>query len=187
MSTYKDRMAQKKRKTALFVPAEPYDEKYMLLAVEQAKQAERLGEVPVGAIVVYDGRVISSAHNRCESAKSALFHAEVEAIRNACSAIGGWRLDRCTLYVTLEPCPMCAGAIINSHLGRVVYGAKDPAAGAFGSVVDLADYPLGYKPKLTCGVLADQCSEILRSFFSEVRTCAKTDNIKGKGDINEKN
>lgn len=82
---------------------------------------------------------------------------------------------------------MCAGAIINSHLGRVVYGAKDPAAGAFGSVVDLADYPLGYKPKLTRGVLADQCSEILRSFFSEVRTCAKTDNIKGKGDINEKN
>ena len=186
MSTYKERIAQKKRRKPLFMPAEPYDEKYMRLAIEQAEKAARLGEVPVGAVIVHNRAVISSAHNRCEAGKSAFLHAEIEAMRTACENLGGWRLDRCTLYVTLEPCPMCAGAIINSHVGRVVYGTKDPAAGAFGSVINLADYPLGYKPKLTCGVLGDRCAEVLQDFFSEIRACIKTDCIKGKGDLNEK-
>lgn len=185
MSTYRERMAQKKQKK-IFTPAEPYDEKYMLLAIDKAKQAARLGEVPVGAVIVYGGKVISSAYNRCENGKNALLHAELEAIREACRSLGGWRLDRCTLYVTLEPCPMCAGAIINSHLGRVVYGAKDPEAGAFGTVVNLADYPLGYKPALTEGVLGDCCSEILRDFFREIRAGRKRSALKEEGIFNEK-
>lgn len=155
------------------LPPTAEDEQYMRLALEEAKAAADIGEIPVGAVVVCGGRVIASAHNERENGGSALCHAEHEAIRLACEALGGWRLGGCTLYVTLEPCPMCAGAAINARIPRIVYGAKDPAAGAFGSVINLNEYPLGYKPKLTRGVLEEECAALLRDFFARVRRSKK--------------
>ena len=144
------------------------DEKYMLLAIEQAKLAEREDEVPVGAIIVRNGEVVSSAYNTREYGKNALYHAEIKAIDEACKRLGGWRLVGCTMYVTLEPCPMCAGAIVNSRIERVVYGAPDNKAGAFGTMLNLTDYPL-YKPQIVGGVLKDTCSQMLTDFFKNKR------------------
>lgn len=144
------------------------DEKYMLLAIEQAKLAEREDEVPVGAIIVRNGEVVSSAYNTREYGKNALYHAEIKAIDEACKKLGGWRLVGCTMYVTLEPCPMCAGAIVNSRIERVVYGAPDNKAGAFGTMLNLTDYPL-YKPQIVGGVLKDTCSQMLTDFFKNKR------------------
>ena len=124
------------------------------------------GEVPVGAVIVKDGQVISSAHNNRERTKDATGHAELIAIRDACKALGGWHLEKCTLYVTLEPCPMCMGAIVNSRLGKVVYGAKDAKAGACGSVLDMRFYPLNHKPIVEGGVCDKACSELLSEFFA---------------------
>ena len=144
------------------------DEKYMLLALEEAKKAEKEDEVPVGAVIVRNGEVVSCAYNTREYGKNALYHAEIKAIDEACKRLGGWRLVGCTMYVTLEPCPMCAGAIINARVERVVYGAPDHKAGAFGTMLNLTDFPL-FKPEITKGVLAESCSKILTEFFKKKR------------------
>jgi tRNA(adenine34) deaminase len=144
------------------------DEKYMAEALREAEIARDLDEVPVGAIIVRNGEIISRAHNTRERDKNALYHAEIKAIDEACKKLGGWRLVGCTLYVTLEPCPMCAGAIINARVERVVYGAPDHKAGAFGTMINLTDYPL-FKPELVGGVLKEECSQILSEFFKNKR------------------
>lgn len=144
------------------------DEIFMRLALDEAQKAREEDEVPVGAIIVRDGKVIASAYNTREYGKNALYHAEIKAIDAACKFLGGWRLVGCTMYVTLEPCPMCAGAIINARVERVVYGAPDHKAGAFGTMLNLTDYPL-FKPQITSGVLADECASILTAFFKKKR------------------
>ena len=145
------------------------DELYMALALREAEKAARIGETPIGAVIVCDGKVISRAHNARETDKNALYHAEIRAIYRACRALGGWRLHRATLYVTLEPCPMCAGAIVNARVARVVCGAKDPRAGAFGSVLQLNNYPLNHKPQLDFGVCEAECRELMTAFFASLR------------------
>ena len=144
------------------------DEKYMLLAIDEAKKAENEDEVPVGAIIVRNGEVIASAYNTREYGKNALYHAEIKAIDEACKKLGGWRLVGCTMYVTLEPCPMCAGAIINARVERVVYGAPDHKAGAFGTMINLTDYPL-FKPQIVSSILKDECAKMLSDFFKKKR------------------
>lgn len=134
-----------------------------------ADEAAAEGEVPVGAVIVRDGEVIATGRNRREVGKNALCHAEIEAIAGACKALGGWRLIGCTLVVTLEPCPMCAGAIINSRIERVVYGAADPKAGSCGSVVNLFELPYNHRPELIGGVMQQQCASALSSFFRNLR------------------
>ena len=156
------------------------DEEYMRLALDEAGYAAALDEVPVGAVVVRRGEIIAKAHNTRETGKCALDHAELLAIRDACRAAGGWRLNDTTLYVTLEPGPMCAGAILNARIDRVVIGARDPRAGAFGSLFNLNDLPLNHKTDVTAGVLADESAELLSSFFKKKRT-AQAD----KGDRTE--
>lgn len=147
---------------------------YMALALEEAREAARLGEVPVGAVAVWDdGRIVGRAHNRRETGKNALLHGELEAIRQACETLGGWRLHKCTLYVTLEPCPMCAGAIVNARIKRLVFGARDPKAGCFGSVCDFNELPFNHKPSVVSGVCADECSQILSNFFERLRLSRK--------------
>lgn len=136
----------------------------MQKALELAKMAAEQDEVPVGALIVRNGEIIASAYNTREKDKNALYHAEIKAIDEACRALGGWRLVGCTMYVTLEPCPMCAGAIVNSRIEKVVYGAHDNKAGAFGTMINLTDYPL-FKPEIISGVLKDECSKILSDFF----------------------
>ncbi len=142
---------------------------FMNEAIAEAELAAAADEVPVGAVVVRDGKIIARAHNTRESDKNALRHAETAAIDAACRALGGWRLPGCTLYVTMEPCPMCAGAVVNSRIERVVFGAYDRRAGAFGSVLNLKDYPLNHKPELTGGVCEEQCVALLRDFFKKKR------------------
>ncbi len=141
----------------------------MKLALEEARAAARLGEVPVGAVVVRGGEVLAAAHNLREQNHMATAHAELLAIEEACRRLGSWRLADCTLYVTLEPCPMCAGAIINSRLQRVVYGAADSRAGCCGSVANFFHMPFNHTPALTTGVLQQQCAQLLQSFFEEKR------------------
>ena len=145
------------------------DSEYMKIALEEAKKAYEKGEVPIGAVIVCDGQIISKAHNTRESEKNALHHAELKAINDACDTLGGWRLHKCDLYVTLEPCVMCAGAIVNSRIKRVVFGAKDGRFGAFGSVVDLNEIPLNHKPEISCGCLEEECRKLLSDFFAELR------------------
>lgn len=149
------------------------DEEFMKQALVLAQQAADEGEVPVGAVVVRDGEVIGQGRNRREFGKNALAHAEIEAIDMACKALGGWRLSGCDLYVTLEPCPMCAGAIINARIDRVIQGAVDPKAGSCGSVVDLFSLPYNHRPQLVRGVLEQECREMLRSFFQSLRRARK--------------
>lgn len=144
------------------------DIKFMKEAIALAKQAEALDEVPVGAVIVRNGEIISRAFNTRERDKNALCHAEIKAINEACRLLGGWRLVGCTLYVTLEPCPMCAGAIVNSRIERVVFGAPDMKAGCFGTMLNLNDYPL-FKPEITGGLLKDECAELLSAFFKKKR------------------
>lgn len=145
------------------------DRAWMRLALEEAKAAAALGEVPVGALVVRSGELIAKAHNRRETGKSALAHAECLAIDEACKTLGGWRLHECELYVTLEPCPMCAGAIINSRLLRVVYGARDPKAGCCGSVTDLFALPFNHHPAVENGLRAEEAQALLQAFFLRLR------------------
>ena len=142
---------------------------YMQIALDEAKKAAMIGEVPVGAVIVKDGEIIASAHNLRETSGDATAHAEVLAIRGACDALGGWHLDKCTLYVTLEPCPMCMGAIVNSRIGKVVFGAKDAKAGACGSVIDLRSYPLNHKPQVESGFMSEESLALLSDFFKEKR------------------
>ena len=145
------------------------DEKYMNIALDEAKKAFDEGEVPVGAVIVKGGEIIAVAHNNREATNDATGHAETLAIRKACEDIGSWRLEDCELYVTLEPCPMCMGAIINSRIKRVVYGAKDAKAGACGSLVNLTSYPFNHKPLIDHEVMADECAQILSDFFYSKR------------------
>lgn len=145
------------------------DEYFMRKALELAKESALEGEVPVGAVVVKDGEIVGTGRNRREIGKNALYHAELEAIDNACKRLGGWRLWQCDLFVTLEPCPMCAGAIINSRIKKVVFGARDSKAGSFGSVANFNELPYNHKPEIISGVLENECSEILSLFFAELR------------------
>ena len=156
------------------------DEDYMREALALAKKAFEMGEVPVGAVAVWDGKIVGRGMNRRETDKNALHHAEVEAIDEACRSLIGWRLWKCDLYVTLEPCPMCAGAIINSRVRRLVFGAKDAKAGSCGSVVDMFALPYNHKPEVTAGVLEKECSELLTDFFEQLREKHKKEkeNIK---------
>ena len=142
---------------------------YMKEALALAAQAAQEGEVPVGCVIVRNGEIVGRGRNRRETGKSALAHAEIEAIDQACRSLGGWRLWDCTLYVTLEPCPMCAGAIINARIPRVVFGAKDPKCGACGSVCDLFSMAFNHRPEVTSGVEADACGALLQDFFSSLR------------------
>ena len=151
------------------------DEKFMREALALAQAAADEGEVPVGCVVVRGGEIVGRGRNRREGAKSALAHAEIEAIAEACRKLGGWRLWQCTLYVTLEPCPMCAGAIINARLPRVVYGAKEPTNGCCGSAVDLFMLPCSQKPELVPGVLEEECSAMLSAFFRRLREKRKAE------------
>lgn len=144
------------------------DEEFMSLAISEAEKARNEDEVPVGAIIVRNGEVIARAYNTREYGKNALYHAEIKAIDQACKVLGGWRLVGCTMYVTLEPCPMCAGAIINARIERVVYGAPDHKAGAFGTMINLTDYPL-FKPQITSGVMQEECAKMLSDFFKAKR------------------
>ncbi len=145
------------------------DEQYMALAIEQAKLAASLGEVPVGAVLVHQGEVIAAGYNRREIDKDPLAHAELLCIKQASQALGGWRIPDATLYVTLEPCPMCAGGILNARIDRVVYGAKDPKAGSLDSVTQLYQLPYNWKPQVTGGGLGEDCAELLRQFFAQLR------------------
>jgi len=145
------------------------DEHFMLEALSLAQAAAEEGEVPVGCVIVKDGQIVGRGRNRRETGKSALAHAEIEAIHDACQTLGGWRLWQCTLYVTLEPCPMCAGAIINARIPRVVYGASDPKAGSCGSVTDLFALPYNHKPQVECGLLEEACAQQLTGFFRSLR------------------
>ena len=145
------------------------DLKYMEMALSEARQAAQEGEIPVGAVIVKDGEVIAMAHNNREATGDATGHAELLAIRRACETLGGWHLEKCTLYVTLEPCPMCMGAIVNSRLGRVVFGAKDAKAGACGSVIDLRSYPLNHRPQVEHGFMKEECVAVLSEFFKNKR------------------
>ena len=145
------------------------NEVFMQNALDEAKRAASIGEVPVGAVIVKDGEVIASAHNLRETTGDATAHAEILVIREACKVLGGWHLDKCTLYVTLEPCPMCMGAIVNSRIGKVVFGAKDAKAGACGSVIDLRSYPLNHKPLVESGFMSEESLALLSGFFKEKR------------------
>lgn len=145
------------------------DLQMMTLAIEEAKKAGQLGEVPIGTVIAQNGQVIAVGHNLRETGKHALAHAEMIALDAACKALGGWRLPNCTLYVTLEPCPMCAGAIINSRIVRVVFGAFDLKAGSFGSLIDLSKVAYNHAPQLCGGVMEAECAALLRDFFRNLR------------------
>ncbi len=143
--------------------------RFMRAAIELANEADALGEVPVGAVIVKNGEIISRGMNRRETVGNALAHAEIEAIDGACQELGGWRLDGCELYVTLEPCPMCAGAIINARIDRVIYGAFDEKAGSAGSVFDMFELPYNHHPKVKSGAMCKECSRLLSNFFEKLR------------------
>ncbi|WP_294908359.1 nucleoside deaminase [uncultured Ruminococcus sp.] len=142
---------------------------FMLAAYEMAKQAYDDGEVPVGAVIVRENEIVAKGRNRREKAKNALLHAEIDAIDNACKALGGWRLWNCELYVTLEPCPMCAGAIINAHIPKVYFGAYDFKNGSCGTITNLFEMPYNFKPECVGGIMADECSALLKDFFKKLR------------------
>ena len=142
---------------------------FMDAAIKMARKAAVKDEVPIGTIIVRDGKIIAKAYNMRETRRDPLGHAELIAIRKAAKKLGGWRLSGCTLYVTLEPCPMCAGAIINARIDKVVFGAYDPKAGAFGSLYDLSEGKLNHKPYIIGGVQEDQCAALLKDFFRNKR------------------
>ena len=145
------------------------DIQYMDEALNLAREAAAEGEVPVGCVIVCKDRIVGRGRNRREQGRSALAHAEVEAIRQACETLGGWRLWDCTLYVTLEPCPMCAGAIINARIPKVYYGARDEAMGACGGVLNLFMENFPHHPALVGGIMAEDCRRILSEFFKKMR------------------
>jgi tRNA(adenine34) deaminase len=149
------------------------DVKWMREALECARDAAAAGEVPVGAVLVRDGQLIAKAGNRRERDGAATAHAELLCVEQACRELGRWRLSDCTLYVTLEPCPMCAGALINARIGRVVFGAKDAKAGACGSVLNMDFYPLNHRLHAEGGLLAEESAAVLSSFFAAKRSVKK--------------
>ncbi len=146
------------------------DEKYMKEALKEANKAYKLGEVPIGCVIVYEGKIIGRGYNRRNTDKTTLAHAEISAIKKASKIIGDWRLEGCTLYVTLEPCQMCSGAIIQARIDRVVMGSMNPKAGCAGSLLNiLENESFNHQAQVTRGVLKDECSEILVKFFKELR------------------
>lgn len=156
-----------------------YMEKYMREALDQARKAMAMGEVPVGAVIEKDGIILGRGHNLTESSKDPTAHAEILAIREAASALGGWRLTGCTLYVTTEPCSMCAGAIVLSRIARVVIGTRDPKAGACGSVLDVLGEPrLNHHPEAVFGVMEEECRQVMQDFFISLRKRKSEDYTK---------
>ena len=153
----------------IFASQTEADEYFMREAMRLAREAAERDEVPVGAVAVRDGKIIARASNTREESKCATHHAELLAIEESCRVLGGWRLPGVTLYVTMEPCCMCAGAIINARIPRVVYGAPDLRFGAFGSLIDLANIPLNHKPEVVGGVLGEECAAILTDYFRAKR------------------
>jgi tRNA(adenine34) deaminase len=155
-----------------------YFEYFMEKALEQAEAAKKIGEAPIGCVITQNEKIIATGHNRREIDQNALAHAEITAIKTACGKIGFWRLTDCDLYVTLEPCPMCAGAIINARIRRVIFGASDPKSGAFGSVINLNDYPFNHKPEIIGGVFEKKSGAMLSAFFSDLRKKQKKHNME---------
>lgn len=152
------------------------DRNFMRLALEEAQKAAALGEVPIGAVLVFEGEVIARAHNLRETTQNATTHAELMVIQEACKKIGSWRLEETTLYVTLEPCPMCAGAILQSRVPRVVYGARDMKAGCVDSLYRLLnDHRFNHECEVTEGILAEECGQILTDFFRALRERKKAE------------
>ena len=146
------------------------EERFMREALKQAKKAAGLGEMPVGAVIVRGDEIISRAYNRRETKKNAIMHAEITAIERACKKLGGWRLPGCSMYVTLEPCPMCAGAILNARIENLFFGAYDKKSGCAGSVLDLLDMNLcNYRVPVIGGILEEECSDIIKNFFRQLR------------------
>ena len=141
------------------------DIRFMREALKQAKKAYKLGEVPIGCVIVREGEIIARGYNKRNYKKNSLAHAEILAIDKACKKTGDWRLEECTMYITLEPCPMCAGAAVNSRLDEIVFGAYDFRAGATGSIANIPALPLNHRPRVTGGVMREECEEIMRSFF----------------------
>ncbi|MDF2855017.1 MAG: adenosine deaminase [Neobacillus sp.] len=157
------------------------DEFFMEEAIKEARKAEELNEVPIGAVIVLDGKIISKAHNLRESKQSAIAHAELLAIDSACKELNNWRLENATLYVTLEPCPMCSGAIILSRIKRVVYGAADPKGGCAGTFMNLlGDERFNHQSEVTKGVLESECGQLLSDFFRNIREKRKEEKKKKK-------
>ena len=156
------------------------DRQYMRLALDLARCAAAQGEVPVGAVVVHRGQVVGWGYNTREQSRNALDHAEIKAIDMACRNLGGWRLPDCALYVTLEPCAMCAGAIINARIDRVCFGARDEKFGACGSVVDLFSQPFTYCPKEVVQLMEEDSRQLLRDFFADLRARKRAEREKGR-------
>ena len=155
------------------------DERFMREAYKQAKKAYALGEVPIGCVIVHDGKIIGRGYNRRNTDKSTLSHAEIIAIRKASKVIGDWRLEECTLYVTLEPCQMCAGAIVQARIPRVVMACMNPKAGCAGSVLNILDMPaFNHQAEAVRGGLAEECAALLRTFFKELRIRNKAEKEK---------
>lgn len=146
------------------------EEKYMKEALKQARKAYALGEVPIGCVIVHDGKIIGRGYNRRNTDKNTLAHAEITAINKASKVIGDWRLEECTLYVTLEPCQMCAGAIVQARIPEVVMGCMNPKAGCAGSILNILEMPqFNHQVKVTRGILGEECSQMLKTFFEELR------------------
>ncbi len=156
------------------------NEAFMKEALALAKEAANEGEVPVGCVIVHNGEIIGRGRNRRETNKNALAHAEIEAINEACSALGGWRLPKCTLYVTLEPCPMCAGAILNARIEKTVIALKDAKSGSLGSVINFNEYPFNHKTELECGIMENEARELMQDFFANLRKKRSENKIKFK-------
>ena len=144
-------------------------EEYMREALKEAEKCIDTGDVPIGCVIVKNGEIIARGHNTREAFHTALGHAEINAIENACKSIGSWRLENCAIYVTLEPCPMCAGAIINSRIGEVYFGAYDKKGGAVGGIINLFEENFNHKPKVQGGILKDECALILQNVFAKLR------------------
>ena len=162
------------------------EEKYMKEALKQAKKAYALGEVPIGCVIVHEGKIIGRGYNRRNTDKNTLAHAEITAINKASKVIGDWRLEKCTLYVTLEPCQMCAGAIVQARIPEVVMGCMNPKAGCAGSILNILEMPqFNHQVKVTRGILEAECSQMLKTFFEELRIRNKQEKAarKASGDL----
>ncbi len=159
------------------------EEKYMREAIRQAKKAAALGEVPIGCVIEHQGKIIGRGYNRRTTDHSTLAHAEIIAIKKACRSMGDWRLEDCTMYVTLEPCPMCAGAIVQARIPKVVMACMNPKAGCAGSVVDLLHQDgFNHQVETEVGLMGEECSQMLKDFFKELRKRRKAENLKEGAD-----
>ena len=163
------------------------DEKYMREAIRQAKKAYALGEVPIGCVIVHEGKIIGRGYNRRNTDKNTLSHAEITAIRKASKVIGDWRLEECTLYVTLEPCQMCAGAIVQARIPKVVMACMNPKAGCAGSILNILDMPqFNHQVEAVRGVLEEECSQMLKTFFKELRIRNKAEKELKKASVDNR-